>query len=180
MGVRVKENQWGTSKGNRVFKIHRDYLEQPQRDSRCTFNEKTGIGELYLNFWTEYPVNSKKTEIKLSRLLKKAFKASRFICVVQSGNKIRNSDVFFTNIDFHFNTRELPEDILTIVAEIEKNLEPRIFLRTDKNTGEVEEVSFFDLPQNSKYLIIKDCEKPAVSEKTKKKYSYDGAYWSYA
>lgn len=180
MGSRIVDNEWGYSKGNKVFKIHRDFLEQPMRDSRCTYNESTGIGELYLNCRTNFPVNQKKTELRLSKVLKKEFNAFRYICVVQSGNKVRNEDVFFTNVDFHFKTKELPANILKIVSIVEEELKPRIFLRIDKETGESEEVTFFDLPKNSKYYIIKMCENPELSRGERKRRSFDGAYWEYA
>lgn len=180
MESRIKEGQWSKSMGKYVFKIHRDFNEANDRYSKCSFNETTGIGMLYLNCRTEFPVNTKKTEPIISKILKHIFNASRYICIINGGNKVKNEDLFFTNIEFHFRTGEFPNSIPEAVSEVEGNLIERLFIRTDKKTGEAKEVQYTDLPVNQRYYIVKYCDNPETIGKFNKKRTFDGAYWEYA
>lgn len=180
MGKQIIDNQWGTSKGNYVYKYHRDFKEKLIADSRITYNPVNGVGELYYNVRTECPINRRWTEKKLGALLKAAFGTSKYICIAGTVNKSNRGDYYCCSIQFHFKSKSIPQNPETIPSIIENNVVAQRFVGVDKETGEAEYYEYNELPYDAhiKRLIVQQCEEPKVTKKGKKA-SCVGKYWSY-
>lgn len=172
--------QWSDSKGQKVFKYPRPFPEAPFKDSRISWNPKTGVGELLYNLRTVAPLNSRATEKRLGWTLKRAFGTQKYICIVGMSNKIRNEDWYKTEIQFHFKTPQLPEYPERVPAMIEECVVFQSYTGTDIKTGEAEFYEFQDLPGKYRAAIIKQCVDPKISAKKGQEISILGKYWKFA
>ena len=180
MAKLFEENQWNQRKGLWIFKYHRDFFERKDRDSRITFNPANGTGELYFNSKSKLPADLRKSEIRIGKILKKCFNATRYICIVKGNQKTKGEDTFNINTEFHFACKSRPENVLHIPTLIEENILQGRYKGFNPNTGETVYCEFNELPEGRKrYQVIEECNEPTFSRDGKRS-TVQGYVWNYA
>ena len=179
----LKDGQWNKTHKGMVFKYHRDFFENLLRKSKITYDQETGVGELYYNFKTEEPINSESSSRVLGSKLKEIFKTKRYICEVSRGKKTKGASTYTNTVKFYFKTPEFPQGIEDMDGIIYPHIVFQEFMRTDFKTGEVEYLSFKELKEKYSKLdvfhIIQECEEPKISPKGKR-ITIRRCYWEFA